>query len=124
MRRHAPHHYEAKEREFDDAPFGVVGLETALGLGVSLLVNEGRLSLAQLIDRMSTAPARIFHLPAGTLRRGAAADAVVFDPAARWVVEPGQFRSKSRNTPFRGWELQGRVERTLVGGRTAYLWAP
>ncbi len=117
---HAPHHYEAKEREFDDAPFGVVGLETALGLGVTLLVNAGRLSLGQLIERMSTAPARIFHLPAGTLRRGASADIVVFDPAARWVVEPERFRSKSRNTPFRGWELFGRVERTIVGGRTVY----
>ena len=118
---HAPHHYEAKEREFDDAPFGIVGLETALGLGMSLLVNTGRLSLAQLIDRMSTAPARIFHLPAGSLKRGVAADVVVFDPAAQWVVEPEQFLSKSRNTPFRGWDLLGRVERTLVGGRTAYL---
>ncbi len=117
---HAPHHYEAKEREFDDAPFGVVGLETALGLGVTLLVNGGRLSLAQLIERMSTGPARIFHLAAGTLARGAAADIVVFDPAARWEVEPGRFQSKSRNTPFRGWELYGRVDRTLVGGRPVY----
>ena len=117
---HAPHHYEAKEREFDDAPFGVVGLETALGLGITQLVVPGYLTLPGLIERMSTTPARIFHLPGGTLRRGAPADVVVFDPGARWTVEPVRFLSKSRNTPFGGWELQGRVERTIVGGRTVF----
>jgi dihydroorotase len=117
---HAPHHYEAKEREFDDAPFGVVGLETALGLGLSLLVDGGFLTLPALIDRMSTTPARIFHLPGGTLKRGAPADVVVFDGRATWVVDPSRFLSKSRNTPFAGWELRGRVERTLVAGRTVY----
>jgi dihydroorotase len=117
---HAPHHYEAKEREFDDAPFGVVGLETALGLGLTLLVDGGSLSLPALIDRMSTVPARIFHLPGGTLRKGAPADVVVFDPDAPWTVDPERFQSKSRNTPFGGWKLRGRVERTLVEGRTVY----
>jgi dihydroorotase len=115
---HAPHHYELKEREFDDAPFGVIGLETALGLGITKLVGPGCLTLPELIRRMSTEPARIFHLPGGTLRRGSPADVVVFDPEARWVVEPAQFRSKSRNTPFGGWELEGLVERTIVGGVT------
>ncbi len=118
---HAPHHYEAKEREFDDAPFGVVGLETALGVGITQLVVPGYLTLPGLIERMSTGPARIFHLPGGTLRRGAPADVVVFDPAARWTVEPVRFLSKSRNTPFAGWELKGRVERTIVGGRTVFV---
>jgi dihydroorotase len=118
---HAPHHYEAKEREFDDAPFGVIGLETALGLGVTELVERGYLTLPGLIDRMSTRPARVFHLNAGTLQRGAPADVVVFDPTARWVVDPTEFRSKSRNTPFAGWELQGRVERTLVGGEAVFI---
>jgi dihydroorotase len=117
---HAPHHYEAKEREFDDAPFGVVGLETALGLGLSLLVDGGFLTLPALIDRMSTTPARIFHLPGGTLKRGAPADVVIFDPRATWVVDPSRFLSKSRNTPFTGWELRGRVERTMVAGRTVH----
>jgi dihydroorotase len=117
---HAPHHYEAKERDFDDAPFGVVGLETALGLGLSALVEEGILTLPELIARMSTVPARIYSLQAGTLASGAAADVVVFDAGARWQVDPQRFLSKSQNTPFVGRELSGRVERTIVGGRTVY----
>ena len=117
---HAPHHYEAKEKEFDDAPFGVVGLETALGIGITELVQPGHLSLKELLFRMSTRPARIFHLPGGTLEPGAPADVVVFDPAAKWIVDPEAFLSKSRNTPFTGRELVGRVERTIVGGRTVF----
>ena len=117
---HAPHHYETKEREFDDAPFGVTGLETALGLAITELVVAGRLGLADLVLRMSTEPARIFGLPGGTLTSGVAADVVVFDPDARWVVEAGNFESKSRNSPFVGWELSGRVERTIVGGITVF----
>jgi len=117
---HAPHHYDAKEREFDDAPFGIVGLETALGLGLRELVGTGVLSLPELIERMSTAPARVFHLPGGTLKPGSPADLVLFDPAARWQVDPSRFFSKSRNTPFAGWELTGRVMRTVVGGATVH----
>ncbi|MDH3496661.1 MAG: dihydroorotase [Gemmatimonadota bacterium] len=117
---HAPHHYDAKEREFDDAPFGIVGLETALGLGVTTLVDGGVLTLSELLDRMSTVPARVFGLPGGSLAPGQPADIVVFDPAAQWTVDPGRFRSKSRNTPFAGWELRGRVLRTIVGGRLMY----
>jgi dihydroorotase len=117
---HAPHGYEAKEREFDDAPFGIVGLETALGLGLVELVDDKRLTASQLIYRMSTEPARIFHLPGGTLRRGAPADVVVFDADARWVVDPSRFLSKSRNTPFAARELRGVVKRTVVGGTTVF----
>ncbi len=117
---HAPHHYDAKEREFDDAPFGIVGLETALGLGVTELVEGGLLSLPELIDRMSTAPARVFHLPGGSLKRGTPGDVLVFDPDARWRVDPARFFSKSRNTPFAGRELAARVLRTVVGGRTVH----
>jgi dihydroorotase len=117
---HAPHHYDAKEREFDDAPFGVVGLETALGLGVTVLVERGVLSLPQLLAKMSTVPASIFHLPGGSLAPGQPADLVVIDPAGRWSVDPARFRSKSRNTPFAGWDLTGRVVRTLVGGVTVF----
>jgi dihydroorotase len=117
---HAPHHYDAKERAFDDAPFGIVGLETALGLGLRELVGTGVLSLAELIERMSTGPARVFHLPGGTLKPGSPADLVLFDPGSRWRVDPSRFFSKSRNTPFAGWELTGRVVRTVVGGRTVY----
>jgi dihydroorotase len=118
---HAPHHYEAKERDFDDAPFGVVGLETALGLGVTELVEGGVLSLPQLVRRMSTDPAKIFHLPGGTLRKGGPGDVVVFDPQARWRVDPARFYSRSRNTPFSGRDLVGRVERTIVGGITVFV---
>jgi dihydroorotase len=117
---HAPHHYDAKEREFDDAPMGIVGLETALGLSVTQLVRGGYLTLPQLIARMSTIPARTFHLAGGTLATGHPADVVVFDPEGRWTVVVTRFRSKSRNTPFAGWELAGRVIRTIVGGRTVF----
>ncbi len=117
---HAPHHYDAKERDFDDAPFGIVGLETALGLGLTVLVEGGVLTLPELVARMSTVPARTFRLPGGGLAPGAPADVVVFDPQARTRVDPQRFYSKSRNTPFGGRELAGRVVRTLVGGRTVY----
>jgi dihydroorotase len=117
---HAPHHYDAKEREFDDAPMGIVGLETALGLSISRLVDGGYLTLPELLARMSTIPARVFHLPGGTLAAGHPADVVVFDPTARWTVDVARFRSKSRNTPFAGWELAGRVIRTIVEGRTVF----
>jgi dihydroorotase len=118
---HAPHHYDAKEREFDDAPFGIVGLETALGLGLTVLVAGGVLTLGALIARMSTIPARTFGLPGGTLATGRPADLIIVDPEVRWRVDPQRFRSKSRNTPFAGWELQGAVVRTVVGGRTVFL---
>src|ERR1019366_8880415 len=106
---HAPHHYDAKEREFDDAPNGIVGLETALSLALRELVLSGLMTLPKLIDRISSPPARLWHLPGGTLRRGAVADIVVFDPAGRWTVEPARFRSKSRNTPWAGETLPGIV---------------
>lgn len=121
---HAPHDYEMKEREFDDAPFGIVGLETALGLAMTELEEPGLLSLPELIARMSTEPARLFHLPGGTLRGGSPADVVVIDPDAAWVVDPSKFLSKSRNTPFGARELRGRVERTIVGGMTVYAAGP
>jgi dihydroorotase len=117
---HAPHHYDAKEREFDDAPNGILGLETALGLAISELVETGLLTLPQLLLRMSTEPARIFKLPGGTLAVGAPADVVVFDPASRWIVDPAGFFSKSRNTPFGGRTLTGRAEHTIVRGRVVY----
>ncbi len=115
---HAPHHYDAKEREFDDAPNGIIGLETALSLGLRELVLSKLMSLPTLIERMSCAPAKLWHLPGGTLRRGSTADLVVFDPTATWTVEPARFYSKSRNTPWSGEVLPGVVRYTLVGGRT------
>jgi dihydroorotase len=117
---HAPHHYDAKEREFDDAPNGIIGLETALGLAVSELVETGLLTLPELVTRMSTLPARIFGLPGGTLAVGAPADVVVFDPKARWTVTPSTFFSKSRNTPFTGRELTGRADLTIVRGQVVF----
>jgi len=117
---HAPHHYDAKEREFDDAPNGIIGLETALGLAITELVEPGLLSLADLVNRMSVMPARIFNLTGGTLAPGAAGDVVVIDPEAQWVVRPEDFYSKSRNTPFAGRELRGRAEVTIVRGQVVF----
>lgn len=117
---HAPHHYDEKEREFADAPNGIVGLETALAIVVTTLLANHRLDLPGLIDRMSAAPARIFHLPGGSLARGRPADVTVFDPAREWVVDPTQFLSKGRNTPYAGRTLRGRAVCTVVGGRVVY----
>ena len=117
---HAPHHYDAKEREFDDAPNGILGLETALGLAIRELVKPGLLTLPELIYRMSTRPAQVFNLVGGTLAVGAPADVAIFDPEARWKVDAGHFCSKSRNTPFGGEEMIGRAEMTLVGGKIVF----
>jgi dihydroorotase len=117
---HAPHTYEEKEQEFDYAPFGINGLETALGLSMLALVETGLLSFSELIDRMSCAPARIMGLEGGTLRSGSPADIVVLDPDERWTVDPAEFRSRSRNTPIAGWELAGRVHRTMVSGELRF----
>ncbi|HEX5387582.1 MAG TPA: dihydroorotase [Gemmatimonadales bacterium] len=117
---HAPHHYDAKEREFDDAPNGIIGLETALGLAVTELVESGLLTLPELVKRMSTLPARVFGLPGGTLAPGAPADVTVFDPTAQWTVRPDESFSKSRNTPFAGRELTGRATLTIVRGQVVY----
>jgi dihydroorotase len=113
---HAPHHADEKDIEFSCAANGIVGLETALGLALRL-VDEGLLDLPTLIARLTTGPARILGLEAGTLTPGVAADVTVLDPGRRWTVDPGAFVSKARNTPFAGWELRGRVVRVYVGGR-------
>ncbi|GAC1515170.1 MAG: dihydroorotase [Gemmatimonadaceae bacterium] len=117
---HAPHHYDEKEREFCDAPNGIVGLETAVAVNITWLVAPGLIDLATLIERMSVAPARIFGLPGGTLVRGAPADVTVLDPLRRWTVVPGDFLSKGRNTPYAGRELTGRVAVTVVDGRLVH----
>ncbi|MCA9736932.1 MAG: dihydroorotase [Gemmatimonadetes bacterium] len=113
---HAPHHRDEKDRTFDEAPFGIVGLETAVGLMLTHIVAEGVLDLPTLVERMSTQPARAFRLPGGTLDVGAPADVTVLDLEREWVVEPRTFRSRSRNTPFGGWSLKGRAVATIVGG--------
>jgi dihydroorotase len=117
---HAPHHYDAKEREFADAPFGIVGLETALALVVTELVGSGIIDFPQLVDRMSTRPAKLFHLPGGTLAEGSVADVTVFDPTREWKVDPSTFLSMGRNTPYAGRTLTGRATCTVVDGRVVY----
>lgn len=117
---HAPHHYDEKEREFADAPNGIVGLETALAVVATNLVVPGLISWATLVDRMACTPARLFHLPGGTLRRGTTADVTVFDPEAEWSVDPATFLSKGRNTPYAGMQLRGRAVCTIVEGRVVY----
>jgi dihydroorotase len=117
---HAPHHYDEKEREFADAPNGIVGFETALAVVVTALVGSRIVDFPTLIERMSVGPARIFHLPGGSLARGRPADITVFDPAREWVVDPAQFLSKGRNTPYAGRKLRGRAICTVVGGRIVY----
>jgi dihydroorotase len=114
---HAPHHYDEKEQAFEDAPFGIVGLETALGLCITELVEKSVIDLPTLVLRMSTAPAHAFNLPGGSLQHGAVADVTVFDPAWEWTVDPKTFLSKSRNTPFTGRTLRGRAVFTIVEGR-------
>ena len=117
---HAPHHYDEKEREFADAPNGIVGLETALAVNLTWLVHGGVTDITTLIDRMSCAPARVFRLPGGTLRRGSVGDVTVFDPDVQWTVDPARFISKGRNSPYAGQALRGRAEITVVDGRVIY----
>ena len=116
---HAPHATQEKQQEFTEAPFGIVGLETALSLTLAL-VEEGVLTLESAIDKLSTAPAKAFSLNAGTLAVGAPADVAIVDPDRQWEVDPSRFRSKSRNTPFAGWTVKGRVTTTIVSGRVVY----
>jgi dihydroorotase len=117
---HAPHAREKKMLELDRAPFGILGLETAVGLAVTRLIVPGRIGWPRLIEAMSTLPARILGLSRGTLRPGAAADITLIDPNLSWRVDVKQFRSKSVNSPFDGWTLQGRAVATIVGGRVKH----
>lgn len=114
---HAPHSLEEKEKEFDSASFGVTGLETALALVLTKLVEPKKLSLSQAIAKMTTGPAKILNLPQGTLTKGKTADITVFQPSAEFEVKAEEFKSKSRNSPFVGWKLKGKVEYVLVGGK-------
>ena len=116
---HAPHATQEKQQGFSDAPFGIVGLETAWPLTLAL-VEEGVLSLESAVEKLSSAPAKAFGLSKGTLAVGADADVVVADPQESWEVDPAKFRSKSRNTPFTGWKVKGRIKTTIVGGRVVF----
>lgn len=116
---HAPHTENDKAVEFDFAPFGVIGLETALPVGLAL-VAAGELDLPTLILRLTAGPAACFGLPGGSLAVGAPADVTLIDPEMTFAIRPAHFQSKSRNTPFAGWDVTGRAVATFVGGRLVY----
>lgn len=118
---HAPHHYDEKEVEFDRAPFGIVGLETAVPLAFDRLVHTGHIGVARLVELLSTNPARILRVDGGTLAPGAPADVTFLIPDLPVVVSAERFRSKSRNTPFDRWALRGGIGATMVGGRLVYV---
>lgn len=114
---HAPHGTDEKSVEFDHAPFGIVGLETALGLTLKL-VDEGILTLRDAMCKLSINPATVLKIKKGTLSEGADADVTIIDPDEEWTVDPSTFKSKSKNTPFEGWNLKGKAVQTIVGGKT------
>lgn len=118
---HAPHHADEKALEYDRAPFGITGLETAVGLAFTHLVHQGAIDLQRLIELCSVNPARIFQLrDRGTLREGAWGDVTILDPDLEWTFDVSQSKSKSRNTPFDGWKLRGAAVATIVAGRVVY----
>jgi dihydroorotase len=118
---HAPHAEFEKELEFDQAPFGIIGLETELAIFIDLLVHKHRkIDIVRLIEMYTVEPARLLKLAAGTLSIGASADVTLIDPNLEWTVKTENFQSMSRNSPFDGWKLKGRAVRTIVGGRTVW----
>jgi dihydroorotase len=116
---HAPHTSLEKDLEFEAAAFGLIGLETSLGLSLKL-VHDGVLTLAQLVAKMSTNPARILNVPGGSLAVGSPADVTLMDPQRQWTVDVNAFASKSRNCPFNGWTLRGKAVMTIVEGRVVW----
>jgi len=118
---HAPHADFEKEVEFDAAPFGIIGLETELGLFLDLFVHKHRkINIVRLIEMYTVEPRRLLKINAGTLSIGAAADVTLIDPDLEWTVRVDKFESASRNSPFDGWKLKGRAVQTIVGGKTAW----
>ena len=118
---HAPHHYDEKKVEFDRAPFGIVGLETAVPLSLDRLVHSGRIRLPRLVELFSVNPSRILNLAGGSLSIGAPADVTIIAPELRVRIDASRLRSRSKNTPFDGWDLRGGVAATLVGGRPVFV---
>jgi len=117
---HAPHHFNEKMVEFDQAPNGIIGLETALPLALDRLVHRGLITLPRLVSLLATEPARVFNLDRGTLKVGAIADVTIIDPTGKTRVDTTRFLSKSSNSPFGGWELKGSVISTIVAGRVVF----
>ena len=118
---HAPHAAHEKIIEFERAAFGITGLETALGLAITRLHLANKISLARVVELFTSGPARVVDLKGrGTLARGSRADVTIFDPKKRWTFEAAKSRSKSQNTPFDGWQLTGKIDATIVGGKIVY----
>lgn len=118
---HAPHAVEEKETTFDEAPFGVVGLETAIGVLWTELVHKSGFPILRLVEAMSTKPCQILGIDGGTLREGSRADAAVIDPNAVWTVDASKFKSNGSNTPYNGWMLRGKVVLTIFDGRIVFM---
>ena len=118
---HAPHHYDEKRVEFDRAPFGIVGLETAVSLSLDRLVHAGLIRLPRLVELLSLNPARILGVQGGTLAAGERADITILAPELTVKIQAAEMKSRSKNTPFDGWELRGGVAATIVGGRTVFV---
>ena len=114
---HAPHSKEEKEKSLAEAPSGITGLETALGLGITELVGKGYLSMMELLEKMTVNPAKLYHLPQGRLQEGCPADLVIFDPEEECIVK--DYKSKASNSPFTGWKLRGKVKYTICYGKIA-----
>jgi dihydroorotase len=117
---HAPHAREKKMREIDQAPFGIIGLETLLPITVKSLVEAGHLTWPEVLRKLTINPARLLGIPKGNLRAGADADVTIIDPNTQWTIDPAKFRSKSRNTPFGGWKVRGRAHTVIVGGEVRF----
>lgn len=118
---HAPHHADEKAVEFDNAPFGIVGLETAVPLVLDRLLHTGTLTLSRIIELLAVNPARVLGLKGGGLTVGAPADITLLAPDVSVEVSAASFRSKGRNTPFDGWNLRGAVAATMIRGQTVYV---
>jgi dihydroorotase len=118
---HAPHHYDEKQVEFDQAPFGITGLETAVSLCFDRLVHRDVITLPRVIELLSANPARILRVPGGSLSEGAPADITILAPDLDVTIAASTMRSRSKNTPFDGWRLRGGVAATIVGGRPIYV---
>lgn len=120
---HAPHAREKKMRELDQAPFGIVGLETLIPITVRELIEPGHLSWPDAIRKLTVEPAALLNIPKGTLKPGADADVTIIDPTTEWTIDPALFRSKSKNSPFGGWTVRGRAHATIVAGEVRYTLA-
>ncbi|MBL8026386.1 MAG: dihydroorotase, partial [Fibrobacteres bacterium] len=117
---HAPHTVDEKDQEYDQAPNGMIGLETSFGVMMTRMVHTGKITPSKLVELMSVNPAKILKVDGGTLKAGAPADVAILKPDEKWVVDASKFKSKARNTPFAGMELTGKPYMTIVGGRVVF----